>query len=432
MQEIFPPLKPHIVKALQTLPQALDAVLPMQAKHRRALPAGIDELSSRLTIERGLIKQAYWSAPRLTAAYMWYFLPWNILRLCRLLSTLNLPEPCMVPTKAGGKPKARLFVDMGSGPLSLPIALWLARPEWREHELNILCLDTAPHPLQLGQKLFNILAGERSSWRIIPVRSQLETTHLEIQKIDALPWLITAANVCNELKLQDERAYKIMENLRPALRAKDASLLIVEPGTRLGGKTIVAMREAAMEYGLAPMSPCPHAQECSLEETKTWCHFTFDVQGSPAWLKELSAAAKLRKDALSLAFVLLTNHAKSADMHKARVVSAPFQVPGIVGEARYACCARGLSLLTNASKLPSGALVELKQNQHEPRTDAKSGALILEHAEKTAPNINQADFKPTNAKTISMKVTPKSATPTKKKIKKPIKSKKEHKKFWEQ
>ncbi len=440
MQEIFKQVKPHIIKALQDLPKALDVVIPLQAKHRRALPFAIDELSSRLTIERGLIKQAYWSAPRLTAAYMWYFLPWNILRLSRLLATLNIPEPLPLPTRAQGTPKPRLFVDMGSGPLSLPIALWLAKPEWREHELNVLCLDTSPHPLQLGQKLFSIIAGERSPWRIIPVRSQLETAHLEMHKIDAVPWLISAANVCNELKLQDERTYKIMEHLRPALKASDSSLLIVEPGTRLGGKTIVALRDAALEYDLKPISPCPHMHECPLEESRTWCHFTFDTHASPKWLNDLSNAAKLRKEALSLAFILLAGSEKQPQSNKARIISAPFNVPNLMGESRYACCEQGLALLSNAGALPSGALVDIKQSSNQTRTDSKSGALILEHAEKVcpAPRFERQGSKPERTSTKPERSTSRSKSErqapaeVKKKPKKPIKSKKTTKKFWEQ
>ncbi len=448
MQELFSPLKPHIIKALYELPKALDVVMPLQTKHRRSLPQGIEELSSRLTVERGLIKQSYWSAPRLTSAYLWYFLPWNILRLSRLLSNLAIDKPVPMPLKAGGAPKPRVFMDMGSGPLSLPIALWLAKPEWRELELNVLCLDTAVQPLELGQKLFTQLAGPKSPWRIIPRRAKLETAHLEIQKIEGVPWLISAANVCNEIKLrqgQEDKAYDILENLSPALRAQDASILLVEPGTRLGGKTIVNMREAALECGLSPISPCPHQEDCPLDEGRTWCHFTFDTQGSPAWLNQLSAAAKLRKSALSLAFVLLKrdDYAKQINndaiyAQGARVISAPFKVPELVGEARYICTKQGLGLVGHARDLPSGALIELKSGVHKS-IDQKSGALILEHTEKVVlSKISSEPPKPVHTKTDksskskynSAQNPPKKTGQAKKKKLKP--SKKEAKKFWEQ
>ncbi len=454
MQELFSPLKPHIIKALNDLPKALDAVMPLQAKHRRALPQGIEELSSRLTVERGLIKQSYWSAPRLTSAYLWYFLPWNILRLSRLLSNLVLPRPEGMPIKAGGILKPRVFMDMGSGPLSLPIALWLTKPEWRELPLNVLCLDTAVHPLELGQKLFLQLAGKNSPWRIIPMRAKLETAHLEIQKIEGVPWLISAANVCNEIKVrqgQEDHAYNILENLQPALRAQDASLLLVEPGTRLGGKTIVNMREAALECGLTPISPCPHQQECPLDDSRTWCHFTFDTHGSPAWLNQLSAAAKLRKTALSLAFILLKQAEltdqtsdKAVTSQDARIISAPFRVPELAGESRYTCSAHGLGLIGNAKHLPSGALVELKPNTNKG-VDQKSGAIILEHMEKTEhTQMSAKDFKPIHTKqdkyvkneSSSGKKAAKQAGEVKKdqkiKKKKINTSKKLAKKFWEQ
>ncbi len=445
MQELFSPLKPHIVKALQELPKALEVAMPLQAKHRRALPLGIEELSERLTIERGLIKQSYWSAPRLTAAYLWYFLPWNILRLSRLLSSLEMDAPLPMPTKLGKTPKARIFADLGSGPLSLPIALWLAKPEWREHELKILCIDTAVQPLELGQKLFMQLAGNKSPWRIMPIRAKLETAHLEIQKADGIPWLISAANVHNEIKLrqgQEDRAYSILENLRPLLKNKDSNLLLVEPGTRLGGKTIVNMREAALECGLRPLSPCPHFLDCPLEDSRTWCHFTFDTKGSPAWLNQLSTQAKLRKSALSLSFMLLKYANIDEDLPQAshtalkslmgRIVSAPFNVPQIVGDARYACTKDGLGLVANAGSLPSGALIELK-TPNPKRIDQKSGAIIFEHNEKVAPakelEIIQTKPSQVKAKPMTQDKVDRKHEKSKKKAKP---SKKLVKKFWEQ
>ncbi len=437
MKELFPHINASIIQALHNLPQALEAVMPLQAKHRRTLPYAIEELSSRLTTERSLIKQAYWSAPRLTSAYLWYFLPWNILRLSRLLSNLQLPSPKAMPTRVGQEPKARLLVDLGSGPLSLPIALWLAKPQWHHIELNILCIDSAVQPLQLGQKLFTQIAGENSPWRIIPVRGKLETAHIEIQKFNAVPWLICAANVCNEIKLrqgQEDRSYTILESLSSLLKAQDSALLLVEPGTRLGGKTIVSMREAAIECGLNPISPCPHMQACPLEDGRTWCHFTFDTKGSPAWLNDLSIAAKLRKTALSLSFVLLnqsqpdaTNNAKQA-----RIISAPFAVPGVAGDARYACYEQGLGLVENAGPLYSGALIDLKDNTHE-RTDKKSGATILSHTENIAPapktNYTAAPTKP--ERDASKAKQEKDVRKVKQEKKKAKLSKKSVKKFWE-
>ncbi len=454
MQKLFPPLPQEVQNKLLHLPKALQAALPMQSKHQRQLPFAVEELSMRLTSERGLGHQPYWSAPRFTAAYVWYFLPWNILRLTRLFLGLNLPAPTPLPLKEGGEAKPRIFADMGSGPLSLPIALWLAKPAWRDIPLTVLCTDASPHPLQIGQKIFTEIAGKDSPWRIVTSRAQLESTGQEMQKLQGIPWLITAANVCNELKPRagqslDERLSNVLERLSPHMQTKDASLLFIEPGTRLGGKTIVSLRDAAESCMLYAVSPCPHNAPCPLEDSRTWCHFTFDTAGSPDWLNELSASAKLRKDALSLAFVHIS-HKEPTYAHNARIISAPFQVPNIPGFSRYACCAQGLALLGNAAHTPSGALVPLKDTSEndKTRTDAKSGAFILEHTvpapkftqnkvhtplarakfDTTKPLHKEKSYKTEYGKAENSKTEDKKRASTKKKLKA---SKKETKKFWE-
>ncbi len=447
MQELFLPLPRHICHALQDLPYVLRKSLPMQNKHHQQLPYAIEELSTRLTSERSLMQQPYWSAPRFTAAYVWYFLPWNIIRLTRLLHGLKLPAPHPIPSKKNGELQPRIFMDMGSGPLSVPLALWFAKPEWHDIPLTILCTDISPQPLQLGQKIFENLAGKDSPWRIVTRRCQLEASISELHKLDGVPWLISAANVCNELKARqgqsmEERLEELVEKLYSTVHAPDARLLFVEPGTRLGGKTIVALREAAQEYALHPTSPCPHpTQLCPLQDSKTWCHFTFDTQGSPAWLNDLSRSAHLRKEALSLSFVLLKNMAQNSEHEEAthstryaqaRIISAPFRVPGVRGYARYACCEEGLALLESAEHLPSGALADVyAPDQHTP-VDRKSGAFILEHCEQRAYYSSESSYRPrtkTQAPTLPKKPEKTIERKEKKKVIKP--SKKNEKKFWE-
>ncbi len=391
MQELFSPLPRPLVDALQDFPKILHSVQPMQTKHRVLLPKAIEELSTRLTSERSLLQQPYWSAPRFTSAYIWYFLPWNILRLSRLLHGLTLPEPTPMPVKKNGPAVPRIFADLGSGPLSLPIALWLAKPEWRHIPLTVLCTDLSPQPLAVGQKIFEALAGKDSPWRIVTKRCPIEGSGTEIYKTEGIPWLITAANVCNELKgrqdqSSEDRLEDMLEKLLHSIQAPDTRLLFVEPGTRLGGKTIVSLREMAQQYALHPAAPCSHGHECPLDDTRTWCHFTFDTQGAPRWLTNLSAESHLRKEALSLSFLLLQQkeqdepHALSE--REARIISAPFRVPGLQGYARYACAPQGLTLLDRAEHLPSGALVRIIPPRDDSTVDKKSGAFIVRHEEK--------------------------------------------------
>lgn len=426
MQELFPPLTPEARRLLSLFPEALQAVLPLTASHRRQLPLAIEELSTKLTSERGVAALPYWTAPRFTSAYLWYFLPWNILRMTRLLATLDIPAPTPMAVRKGEEALPRVLADVGSGPLSFPLALWLAKPEWREIPLTLLCLDVAPHPMELGHKLLMQLAGPDSPWRVITARASVDSLSRELTKVRGVPWLITGANVLNELKARprsqdegvEERLEGLVEQFSKILHAvptKDARALLIEPGTRLGGKTMLTLRDAAQEQGLMPCSPCPHMEDCPLRISRTWCHFTFDVDGAPAWLRELSEAARLRKDALSLSFLMLrpgeglrenaedapahriTPQQKSALPPQGRIISAPFLVPGVNGYARYACTEQGLLLLPRAGGLPSGALVNLRPPQGGTALrDKKSGALIVEHSE-TAMDVVPRGFAPRSA-----------------------------------
>lgn len=439
MNILFPPLPSDITRSFDALPRAIDAALPLKPAHKRALPFAIAELSERLTVERGA-PMPYWSAPRLTAAYVWYFLPWNLLRLARLLRGIDLPAPTPLALPGSDSPQPRILADMGSGPLTLPIALWLAKPEWRTLPLTVLCTDTAPHPLEVGRRLFAAIAPE-SRWRIVIKRAPADALRREIARLPGVPWLISAANVCNELRGRPgEHVFQRLESLvvqtASLLTQPDASALFVEPGTRLGGKTVMALRAAALGHTpsdteddedvaedagspsqalLVSSGPCTHGQPCPLRGGRSWCHFNFDAGGAPAWLTKLASAASLPKADLSLSYVHLrpTSHAAGFEVQQsvgqiaeqnaaqsvgyssgqsagsgaakgtppadiaARVLSAPFVAQGVLGQARYACSARGLVLLANAQAAPQGALVRVRWPA-TPRRDAKSGAWIAD------------------------------------------------------
>lgn len=445
---LFPPLSAAAREALERLPEALAKVRPLSAAHRRSLPEDVATLSRLLTRERGALRRPYWSSPAFVSAYLYYFLPWNLLRLTRLLRGLPLPDP-QAPAFAGGQ---ALLLDAGSGPLSLPLALWLARPQWREAPVRVLALDSAAQPLELGRALFMTwgrILGQKT-WPVHTARGPLGSLARHAAPLlsggrgagrDAQsgprlqgeagalirPWLISAANVLNELPSgrcfggaeegeespgspREEPLERLLDawapllfrgnGARPAARDLPAppALLFVEPGTRLGGTTIMRLRALALERGLKALAPCAHQAACPLlagSGGRTWCHFTFDGMGAPDWLRRLSAQAGLAKSGLSLASLLLApdmgavpaseapaqalpaaRRVSGRDAQPARVLSAPFAVPGLAGQARYACAAAGLLLLEDAATLASGDLLPIRLESNAPR-DAKSRALVI-------------------------------------------------------
>ena len=383
---LFSPLDAFCRSALAQLPKALDAVMPLSRSHRADLPEAIRDLSAMLTYERSGLRRSYWSAPRYVSAYLRYFLPWNLVRLTALLPGLDLPAPvCGAETPV-------LIADLGSGPLTLPIALWLSRPDWRAVPLTLVCVDTVPRPMEMGRSILEHMAklsGEPLNWTIRLVRSPLMQSFRELRS----PHLIMAGNVLNELKDKpgvsvDERMADLAVAVGRALHP-EGTALFVEPGTRLGGTLTAKLRETALEEGLTPVAPCPHLGPCPLLETRErrWCHAS-QLAVAPAWLADLARYAKLPKDSLSLSFMQLRPESEAGPSVRtplfpamapngvvARILSDAFPVPGM-GHARYACTEEGFAIIPAAGDIPSGALVACRRPA-SPRKDAKTGAVEL-------------------------------------------------------
>lgn len=386
---LVPSLSESSFRILDALPRALAQVWPLSAAHRRSLPSDIRELSLLLTSQRSGLRRNYWSRPAFISAYLYYFLPWNLVRLCRLFSALKIRQP-------DGQP---LLADVGAGPLSATMALWIARPDLRKLPITVFALDSARHPLELGGKLFAALAQilKEPCWETRIATGPVEALpklapDVSQTGLKLTPWLCLAANVLNEMKpARAEKAgespnYGRLEMLLCAWRPfwqKGGQLLFVEPGTRLGGAIIMALRESALDLGLVPHAPCTHAEACPLNEEgrgglpSSWCHFVFSGQEAPEWLKALSRKAGLAKTSLTLSPLFLStdpvNHPGQA--MPVRVVSQSFPVAD--GMARYGCSSAGLTLLPDSRAMLSGAFCLANRPAGEKRRDARSGAIVI-------------------------------------------------------
>lgn len=352
----------------------------MKAAHRRDLADNIQELSTFLTTERKeFLGRDYLHAPQALGAYLWYFLPWNMLRLVRLLGGLAFDPP-----------EGAVVVDLGAGPLTLIQALALARPDLLARELHIYCLDSTPKPMREGRKLYFALLNlldVKSSWKIHLVHAPWQVGLRHAPQADVL----TATNFLNELPWHrraplSEQVGDFFGALAVHVRA-NGQCLFVEPGNRLGGKLASMLREGAVGQGWNVLAPCTHVQPCPMlgnpRET-SWCHFAISTQGCPGWLADLSREAELGKWDLSLSFVHLAGPQGARPQEsgeKARIISGEFALPDVQGvrqTGRYVCCARGKLLLVSRQGEPgtsSGdvALLELPQDL---RRDAKSQALM--------------------------------------------------------
>ena len=424
-------------EALERLFHILDTVMPMNGSQRRDLSMACRDLSALLTTERDALARPYWTSPRLTSAYLRYFLPWNLVRLSALLPGLDF----------GRIPEEPLILDMGSGPLTLPMALWLSRPDLRRRPVTLVASDTTPHILELGKNIFDHLRAEldpESPWTVRTMRAPVTLAPRRLYAKPGSLWMATLGNVLNEM--EERRAkpgHQMADRMRELLESlsdmmtEEGLLLSVEPGTRQGGRLVAHLRKSALggveeepeyqdlttfalreeqagrdrfededdfdedeDFGLEPLftpvAPCPHAGRCPMLDRRStaWCHVNAPAEHAPAPLRELSARAGLDKDSVSLSFLLLRKlHEEErveegapsrARRVRARIISDAFVVPGYPGRARYACTALGLGLIPASSHLPAGALCDARPTREK---DMKSRAVILALDDmRTAPS----------------------------------------------
>ncbi len=383
---LFPEASHDLIEGLAKVPDLLKRIQPLKEKHRKALAGSVRRLSTFLTVERDSLPADYMTRPEYMAAYLHYFMPWNIYRQGRLLMGLDFS------LKAGST-----VLDFGAGPLTFLQAMWLTRPHMRSNNYQYVGIDRSEPGLKAGRKLFEGLAGEDGrNWKIITERQ------LGAARKFAPADLIVAGNFINELSppraaaIGEATAEDLLLQRWEGLLKPDAAILVIEPGTRSSARQLVRLRQAALATGWQVAAPCSHHEECAMPGTRggPWCHFNFIPQDIPEWLFKFSRRVKLPKERASLSFLLLkrgencpvktvTPPTPAKVEGLVRVISETFELPhGRMG--RYGCGEKGLILLENA-KTPQpgpqpGDLLTVTWPEKD-RRDAKSKAIIVSATE---------------------------------------------------
>ncbi|MDR2662374.1 MAG: rRNA methyltransferase [Treponema sp.] len=320
---------------IAALPALIEETFPLPRRFRAGLPGDVAELSRLLTSAGPEREAGYLGRPRFLSAYLRYFLPWNVFRLHRVLSLDAVP---LVLSDGDA------ITDLGSGPLTLPIALWLARPELRKLRLEFRCIDRTGAALDAGKKLFLALTEQNkipqpggaagtdlpggSGWIIKTIRGPLDTP-----VYGGGAKLVGAVNVFNEVYPQGppgEGAEKAAA-LLGSLCAPEGAVFAMEPGNPRGGAFIAGLRSALLERKRSPLAPCPHHGHCPLPGgalpdyaaayhrpggsrggKAKWCHFAFDTRPAPAALCRLSEEAGIPKERAAVSFLLAGPAGKTA------------------------------------------------------------------------------------------------------------------------
>ncbi len=391
--------------------------LPLSSKQLLLLPRNIKELSHCLTDERSKRRLGYMNDNIVLSSYAYYFLWWNLFRLTSVFSALDENVFSFLHDES-------VCLDIGSGPLSVPLALYLARPELRAVKLTWYCMDTSQNALALGENLLLSCAARLQNtqcaesvedadgfcWRIVRVKGEIGTP------IKQKASFITCANMFNELYWNTSQPLEA-EAKKYAARLfsygaqkpdgkSECAFFVAEPGIPRAARFISLLRAAMLRKNMSCVSPCPHENECPMDGKKggKWCHFILNTETAPAALKKLSEKAGLAKERAAISFIFTRPEALSrnpkaehaekreTDGNPAAAAKTPYRIricsdPIALPEHKtglYACASWGLTLVIekNARKkrLASGDLTEAPLKAADIQNlsiDRKSSAKIV-------------------------------------------------------
>lgn len=319
------------------------------------------------TFNKGSRKSGYLGQADMVEAYLWWYLPLNLLKLATLLPRLELA-------------KATQITDYGCGPWTLPLAVWFLLPQWHAVPLGWTLIEPESAALEAGHRLFEFLAGSQQlkTWRFTQIKDRLGTQVR--RKAD----LVMASHALNEWpETEDTLARLLLRDAQP-----EARLLIVEPGTRLAVRRLTQLRQMLIDLGAAPIAPCPHSGECPAPGQSVrdrFCHFSVPEK-LPNWMQDLARQLGVQKDSNTLSYLYFQHKAVSnSNAQIARVISGPIKLD----EGKSGCylCSREGLLVGVSDEALWGNLVCYRKDQgidaktHRPRVSLisrKEGNFLLD------------------------------------------------------
>ncbi len=390
---------------LENFDEIVQGVRPLNSRQFVQLHRDIRNLSHRLTDEREERRMGYMNANEELSAYVRYFSWWNLVRFTRIFS--NLPE------NAFNLNDGDCCIDIGSGPLTVVIAMWLSRPELREKKLTWYCIDLSSAAMALGEDIYLSVAAR------LPPKEKNAPPHWNIVRIkgsggavvNKKAAFISCANMYNELsQISPEAPEKIADKQIRQLLSYGTdfpSIFIAEPGMPTAAHFVSLMRNRFIRKQFDIVSPCPHILECPMNGFNAkyggkvkWCNFDFSTDDAPSRLLKLSKNAGLPKERAVVSFVFAQKRFEKKENsggidkketlreggksfpkeNEIRIASDRFFVPE-KGFCCYACTNSGLSLVIDSSKIgiSSGDKISLSmlKNTDKLSKDKKSGAFEI-------------------------------------------------------
>ena len=379
---------------LENFDRVVQGVRPLNSKQLQKLPENIKALSHQLTDQRSERRLGYMNESVQLSSYVRYYTWWNLVRLTKLFS--NLPA-------ASFPNKECICLDIGSGPLTLVISLWLSRPELRELNLTWYCLDVSSNSMALGEDVYLSIVAQTGGtpWKIVRVKGSFGTGTFIKEKAD----FITCANMFNELDQASDmppefQSKKYYDQLC-SYKNDDCKFLLIEPGVPKSARTLCLLRDRFIKENYDLIGPCSHCSECPMNGLKAytgsqnkWCNFAFSTENAPAKLLKLSENSKLTKDRATLIFISVVPNKsfdnstvvekniseKQDNSLSVRIISDCMKLHNN-SFANYGCSKIGLVLVSskNENAFKSGDLLKIECSQDIKKLpiDKKSGAKLI-------------------------------------------------------
>jgi ribosomal protein RSM22 (predicted rRNA methylase) len=106
------------------------------------------------------------------------------------------------------------------------------------------------------------------------------------------------------------------------------ALVIVEPGTPRGFRTIVAARKALIDARASIVAPCTHIQQCPLASGEDWCHFDTRIERTRR--HQRAKAGSLPFEIEKFSYVIAASEEAINKPEAARIIKHPMKKGGHV------------------------------------------------------------------------------------------------------
>lgn len=174
----------------------------------------------------------------------------------------------------------RSLLDIGSGPGTGLWAFCSVFPTLSE----AVCLERDSAFAHLGQKLAASSDNPCVSSAIWTIADMATATDFPACDLVLLSYSL------GELATEEQRKV-----LQAAWEAARQALVVIEPGTMRGYETILQVRASITAWRGHLAAPCPHADQCPMQETQDWCHFPARVART-SWHRQAKAGTLGHED----------------------------------------------------------------------------------------------------------------------------------------